>query len=159
MISSHKCRRHASGFTLIELAMVLVIMAVMCAMAVPRWARSMAHWQADAAARRLCADLCWAQSRARTTSSHQTVSITAAAATYQLVGVPDPDQAANVYTVNLAGSPYFCSIVSAGAADANGNIVFDGFGSPLTSGTIVIQCGDFQRTIQIAANIGTIALQ
>lgn len=148
-----------SGFTLVELVMVLAVVAVVAAMAAPRWARSMARWQVDAAARRLAADLLWAQSRARVTSSHQTVNINLTAGQYQLAGVPDPDHPANIYTVNLGQAPYRCSIVSAAPVDANGNVTFDGYGTPSAGGAIVMQCGDFQRSVQVSASAGTIGLQ
>jgi hypothetical protein len=119
----------------------------------------MARWRADAAARRLCADLAWAQTRARSTSSSLTVNINLTASQYQLVGVADPDHPARTYVVGLSQSPYRTSIVADGAADANGNIIFDGYGSPATSGTIIVQCGDFQKTITINAASGSVTLQ
>jgi prepilin-type N-terminal cleavage/methylation domain-containing protein len=147
------------AFTLIELTMVIAIIGVITAMAAPRWGRSMARWRADAAARRLCADLAWAQTRARSTSSSLTVNINLTASQYQLVGVADPDHPARTYVVGLSQSPYRASIVADGAADANGNIIFDGYGSPATSGTIIVQCGDFQKTITINAASGSVTLQ
>lgn len=148
-----------SGFTLVELVMVLAIAAVVAAMAAPRWGRSMARWQVDAAARRLAADLAWAQSRARVTSSRQTVNFNVTSGQYQLVGVPDPDHPANTYTVSLGQAPYRCAIVSAAPADTNGNVTFDGYGTPSAGGTIVLQCGDFQRVVQVNAAAGIIVLQ
>lgn len=148
-----------SGFTLVELVMVLAIAAVVAAMAAPRWGRSMARWQVDAAARRLVADLTWAQSRARITSSEQTVNFNLSAGQYQLVGVADPDHPAIIYTVSLGQAPYRCAIVSAAPADANGNVSFDGYGTPSAGGAIVLQCGDFQRSVQVSAAAGTIGLQ
>ena len=147
------------GFTLVELVMVMAVVAVIAAMAAPRWGRSMAHWQVDAAARRLAADLAWAQSRARITSSHPSVNVNVTTGHYPLVGVADPDHLSNTYTVTLGQSPYRSTIVSAAATDANGNIIFDGYGNPATSGTIVLQCGDFQKTVQVNANTGSIGLQ
>jgi Tfp pilus assembly protein FimT len=136
--------------------MVLAIIGVIAAMALPRWVRSIAHYEADAAARRLAADLAWAQSRARNTSSTQTVHLNLTNNSYQLVGVTDPDHAAQTYAVDLTRPPYRSAIVSASAADGNSNIVFDGYGTPATSGTLVIQAGDFQKTVTVNAGTGSI---
>ena len=147
------------GFTLVELLMTIAIVAVVAAMVAPRWGRSMSRFGADAAARRILADLAWAQARARITSSTQTVSLNLSASQYQLVGVSDPDHAGSTYAVDLTASPYRAKLVSASAADANGNIVFDGYGTPATSGSIVVQSGDFQYTVLINAGSGSLTIQ
>ena len=138
--------------------MVLAIIGVIAAMAVPRWLRSMGHYECDAAARRLAADLAWAQSRARNTSSTQTVHLNLSNNSYQLLGVTDPDHTSQTYAVDLTQPPYRSAIVSALAADANSNIVFDGYGAPASSGTVVIQAGDFQKTVTVNAGTGSITI-
>lgn len=148
-----------AGFTLVEMTMVLAIIGVMVAMAAPRWGRAVAHYQADAAARRVCADLAWAQARARVTSSSLTVHFNLPSNQYQFVGIADPDHPSIAYTVNLDAFPYRSTIASAAALDASGNITFDGYGNPATSGTIVLQSGDYQRAVSISANSGAISLQ
>ena len=144
------------GFTLVEVLMVLGIIGVVAAMALPRWMRSMSRYQADAAARRLAADLAWAQSIAHNTSSSQTVHLNMSGSTYQLVGVADPDHPTQVYTVDLKQSPYHCSIVASSATDANGNIVFDGYGATGASGSIVLQAGDVQKQVTINPAAGSL---
>lgn len=138
--------------------MVVAIVGIISAMALPRWTRSMSRYQADAAARRLIADLAWAQSLAHNTSSSQTVHLNLANNSYQLVGVADPDHPALTYNVDLTQSPYRCAIVSASAADGNGNVVFDGYGTPATSGTIVLQAGDVTESVTVNADTGTVAI-
>ena len=146
------------GFTLVEMLIVLAIIGVIAAIAMPRWLRAMSHYEADAAARRLAADLTWAQSRAHNTSSSQTVHLNPTNGSYQLLGVADPDHATQSYSVDLTQPPYRSAIVSASAADANSNIVFDGYGAPATSGTVVIQAGDFQKTVTVNAGTGSITI-
>ena len=158
MVRADSGERRA-GFTLVEMTMVLAIIGVIVAMAAPRWGRAVAHYQTDAAARRVCADLAWAQARARVTSSSLTVHFDLTGDQYQFVGMPDPDHPASVYTVNLSGFPYRATIASASTLDASGNITFDGYGNPATSGTIVLQSGDFQRTVSVSASSGAISLR
>jgi len=148
-MAARGARTIRAGFTLVELVMVLAIIAVVAAIAAPRWGRSMARWHADAAARRLCADLAWAQSRARITSSSQTLQINPSTGQYQLLGVADPDHPAAVYTVSLGQSPYASTVSSPGWSGGPLNVVFDGYGNPAGSTTLVIQSGDFQRTVTV----------
>src|SRR5690606_27031377 len=56
------------GFSLLELVMVLTIIAILAAIATPRYANAMARYRADLAARRIAADLLLAQRLARTES-------------------------------------------------------------------------------------------
>ncbi len=140
--------RARAGFTLIELALVLTIIGILSAIAVPRYAGFVISQRADAAARRITTDLAMAQQRARVTSQSQNTEFDVVNDKYKLPGVPDPDNAGNDYVVNLTKEPYQAAIVS---ADFEGNtyLIIDGYGVAKSSGTIVIQVGNYQRTITV----------
>src|SRR5204863_23675 len=53
------------AFSLIEITLVLMVMGVLAALAVPRYASALARYRADAAARRIVADLDLARTTAR----------------------------------------------------------------------------------------------
>src|SRR5437763_12147293 len=87
------------AFSLIELMLVIAIIAVVSAMALPRYSNSLHAYRATMAAKRIASDLQLAQFRARSLSTTRTVTFTAAASSYQLAGESDLSTAASIYTV------------------------------------------------------------
>jgi prepilin-type N-terminal cleavage/methylation domain-containing protein len=158
-IAMRSCReqthllRSAGAFSLIELVLVMVIISIFAAMAVPRFAGALTRRRVDAAVHRVQADLALAQRRAKLLSASQTVEFAPATNSYTLVGMEDPDHAGKDYTVVLSEEPYGTLITS---ADLGGDmvIVFDGYGAPDSGGTIAIQLGDTAKTITVQAATG-----
>jgi prepilin-type N-terminal cleavage/methylation domain-containing protein len=145
--------RQQPAFSLIELILVLAIITVMSAMAVPRYVGAQQRYRADAAAQRIVTDLAMARSRANTTSASQAVLFTVASSQYQMPGVPDLRNSGGTYTVLLGGAPYQATLVS---VDFSGTaqVTFDGYGVPNSGGTVVVKAGGFQRTIVLDATSG-----
>src|SRR5438045_1817091 len=106
-------RRSRIAFSLIELLLVMATLTIFGAIAAPRYASAVAHYRADAASKRVAADLAFAMSRARATSKPITIVFTTASNSYQMATVPNPLTGAAIYTVNLASAPYNATIVSA----------------------------------------------
>ena len=148
------------AFSLLELAVVLVIIALISAIAVPRYSRSLERYRVEGAARRIVADLAYARSLARSTGAPKTTSFDVAGNAYTLIGVADIDHGSAVYTVDLAGDPYDCQITSAvlddltDGSDIVTDVIFDGYGVPDSDGTIVITVNGQSRTIQLDAITG-----
>ena len=145
---NQRSTRYGTGFTLLELVLVLAIVGVLSAVAAPRFASSSAHYRADAAAWRIRMDLALARDLARTTGSTHSVGFAVAADTYTLPGAADPDRPASIYTVDLAADPYGAQLISADFGGAS-QVSFDGFGSPAAGGTVVIQAGHVQKTVTL----------
>ncbi len=147
------CRKARFAFTLLELIVVMAIIGVVASIAVPRYANFVARGRADAAARRVVADLAFAQRLARQSGSAQRVSFSTDLDRYVLVGVPDPDHAGQDYSVALPVDPYQARINS---ADFGGSleIVFDGYGVPDNGGAVVVKVGDHARQIDVDPDTG-----
>lgn len=148
----------ARGFTLLEVLMVMAIGAILAAMAAPRYGRALARYRVETAARRVQADLTYARQRARTLSQSVTVSFDAAAETYSIVGMADPDHKAAAYTVDLARSPYEGAIVS---LDFGGRsvVTFSGYGVPDSSGDVKVGSGNFSKTVHVDGATGEASIQ
>lgn len=136
------------GFSLVELAIVVMIMGIAASVAVPSYFYALARGRVDAAARRIVADLAMAQTSAEITSHSQAVQFSAAGNSYVLTGFDDFDHPSLDYTVRLAATPYMCDIVSVNFAGAE-LLQFNGFGIPVAGGTITLGCGHLQRSIVV----------
>jgi len=146
------------GFSLLELAIVVAIAAILAAMALPRYAGALSRYHAEAAARRIAADLALARDRARTYGAQRSVTFNPAAEQYQIPGLRDLKSSSGDYVVNLADRPYRADLVS---ADFGGDatVVFDGYGVPDGGGQVVVQVGEYQKTVVLDPNTGKAAVQ
>jgi type II secretory pathway pseudopilin PulG len=142
-----------NAFTIVEAFFVMVVLAILSAIAVPRYAGFVANQQLEGAARRLTADLSLAQRQARRSSVSQTVTFDVANSKYQLVGMKSPDHPSQPFEICLKDEPYRAQIVSA-SFGGDATLVYDGFGAPDTAGTVVIAVGAYQKTINVDAGTG-----
>ena len=158
---SNRLSRAGSGFSLIELMLVIAIIAVVAAMALPRYSNSLHAYRATMAAKRIAGDLQLAQFRARSLSTARTVTFTAATSSYQLVGESDLSTVASTYTVQLGELPYRAKITSVqfGATPGTASVSFNGFGMPNNGGSITLTSGNATRTIILAPLTGGISIQ
>ncbi len=146
------------GFSLIEVIVVMVTTGILAAIAMPRYADSVARYRVDFAAKRIVADLALAQSRAKVASTSRTVTFTVRKSIYQLIGIVDTKDPKTDYTVYLGDSPYQVTI---SGVDLGGDtsVIFNGFGLPDSGGKIAIGAGSAQRTITIDAVTGAATIQ
>jgi len=146
--------------TAVELVVVVLILAIIAAAAVPRYVDNLMRARVDAAARRIVADLAAAQARAKATSSNQTVTfvVPPQGNQYQIVGMDDPDRPGAAYAVDLAASPYQVKLSTVDLGNDT-TLVYNGYGVPDSAGTIVVQAGSFSKTVTIDSNTGMARFQ
>jgi prepilin-type N-terminal cleavage/methylation domain-containing protein len=144
-----QANRHAKAFTLLELVVVISIITILAAMAVPRFAASLNVQRAAAAAERVAQDLQYAQQYARQHATPVTIRFEPAANRYTLDGVPDLNHPASPFITDLNAPPL--------AADLRGvtlttgtTLTYNGFGLASGKGSIAVACGRVQRTVIVA---------
>jgi prepilin-type N-terminal cleavage/methylation domain-containing protein len=142
----HRAARRA--FTLIELTTVILIMAIMTAVAAPRYYAALANYRVNAAAGRIAADLRMVRQYARKASANQTVTFNAATDSYSAPNMPDMNNPNATYAVALNTADYRADISSA-IFGALPSMTFDMYGRPSASGTVVVRSGGLERTVQV----------
>ncbi len=157
-------RPAAIGMTILELVLVVGIIAVLSAIAIPRFANAIQGNTLDRAADRVAAAIRTARAGAlRSRQSHKVViDTTANTCTLWKIcapaadqAVPDPDHPGQAYVLNAGDAPYR-GVRIASTDFADNTVTFDRFGSPAAGGTITISLGTRSRTIRVMAGSGRV---
>jgi prepilin-type N-terminal cleavage/methylation domain-containing protein len=130
-------RAGAGGFTLVELVLVAAIVAIVSAMAIPRYAQAMERYRVQAATQRVINDLAHAAEVAHTRSAPAVIRFNPVDDSYTIEGLDDPDRPGGTYVVRLGEAPYGVKLYH---ADFNEEtwLRFDGYGQPQSGGVVII---------------------
>ena len=145
------------GFTLLELCVVLLIIALVAGLAAARYGSAVSRYRADAAARHIVADLALARSKVRLASQGQTVVFDVAANSVRLVNVADIDRPTAPYEVHLGDARTMRNWfrrISAGQARSSSTASARG-----ASGSVVITSGGFTKTVNLSQVTGRATVQ
>lgn len=148
-----------AGFTLVELVMVMAIVTVAAAIAVPRYAAGMDRYRVANAANRIAADLALARAEAVRTSSPRTIVFETSVRRYSVANLPDLDRRGTTLSVELAASPYFVKTLWVGSNPPVANLSYNGFGQPNTTAFIFISTGQNASLITVDRISGKVVIQ
>lgn len=157
--AARRAARRARAFSMVELAVVLVIVAITSGLAVTRYAGSLGRYRVDMAARRLAADLASAQAAARAAGATRGLTFTPAG----VYVIPATVTGTRQVTVDLSKSPSSTSVtkVTVGAAQLSAgtaSVRFDGFGQPLAGAVFDLASGTHKRRVTLDASSGSISV-
>ena len=148
-----------SGFSLMELVMVIAIVGVLGAVAAPRYAAALHRYRAQAAAHRLAADLELARERAAASSETHTLTVAADGRSYTISPWTSPDGSETAYTVRLDAEPYLAAVVETHLG-GDRRAEFNGYGVPRNGGgSIVVGVGDARRSVAIRGGSGNVGVE
>ena len=141
-----------------ELLIVVTVMGILAAAAIPKFVSSLTHHRVESAARRVKADLEYLRQTARLTSRSQTMGFTGDVYTAAVGSdVEDIDARPDQYSVDLSAPPYQIESVVADFGSGT-TISFDGYGMPSDAGDVVLSGGAYQRTVVVEQS-GEVRLQ
>jgi len=150
----------SAGFSLVELTMVVAIVAIVSAIAVPRLSNATVRYQLDAAARRLTGDIEYAQQEAIASSSSRTLTFNFLGMSYTITKRDSSGNASVVSVISLNDGPYRASSLTASiAGNTSTPIIFDGFGKPNGAGTIQLKLGAETRIITMDGITGRLSVR
>lgn len=135
--------------SLAELLVVLMIMAILAAIAAPRYAATAQRRRFQSAAQRIHADVALARESARATSSARTLRFSTAANAYELLG-SNALRGGRSGNVQLNQAPYNATLTYADFEGAS-DLVFDGYGRIVTGGELRLQVGNMQGRLAFPA--------
>jgi len=141
------------SFSIVELVMVVTILSILAAVAVPRFSSSLTRQRVAAAARRVAHDLSLARRSARAGSVTRVIAFDLSTDRYRVGGVGSLDRAAGAYEVWLADEPYEVEIVKVDF-DGETRVTFDGWGVPASGGTVVVGTRGQQWKIVLDVDTG-----
>jgi len=156
---AHSQQTAEHAFSLAEALVILVVLALLGGIAVPRYSGAIARQSVNGAARRVVADLGVARRRAMLTDTIQSVTFDVSADRYVLNGMKHLTTSAAEYSVDLSGEAYGVNIALAefvNDTDPAGDptVVFDIYGHPDSEGWVIIRKGAHVAWISLDGETG-----
>ncbi|MFK7789186.1 MAG: GspH/FimT family pseudopilin [Phycisphaeraceae bacterium] len=130
--TAHTVSRTAAGFSLVELVLVMLIIGIVAAITMPRFAQAGARQRLAVAAERVIADIALVRSRANHASDTATLTFNTSDSIYKANAI-----GGKAFAVELDESPYEVTLQVAGFTDQS-YVQFNGYGIAQSTGTITL---------------------
>lgn len=149
-------RRARSGFTLVELVMVLAVFSLVAGLAMPRYASAGVRYRVKAAAHRIASDIALARNTARTRSTSMAIVFKPGVpGYYEIAGVRHLDRN-EVYRNILSEEPYRVRLIEADFGGVT-ELTFNGHGIG-TDGKVQVGAQGWVASLQVDGITGTVEI-
>ena len=161
--SQDSCVRRCSGFTVLEILIVVVILAIASVMVVPMMS-SASSIQIRSAANIIAADLEYAKSLAISRGQNFSIEFDTGAESYSLLDQDDvvishPIRKGHNYIIDFRNDSRLDKVNIASVSFADSKVTFDCLGSPDNGGTISLAAGGTTITIRVVPITGYIRIE
>ncbi len=140
------------GFSLVELVTVTLIISIVAAVAVPKFASSSDRFDVEASARRVASALSYARRHAQSTGTNQLVTFDATNSLISIPGAPSIDHG-NTVEVDLRDLGYKALFTTDFPDD---EVTFSMHGTASNDGSVTISLGGYVATVSVFADSGRV---
>ncbi|HCS52309.1 GspH/FimT family pseudopilin [Rubinisphaera sp.] len=146
-----------TGFSLIEMVTVVLIIGILSAVAVPKVYDSMDAYRLKLAAETIAGDLKYARQQAISRSQSITVSFDLINESYTISDIQDRNHPDQTYAVSLTDTPSPADIVSVSSTPA-AVITFNQYGIPVSEAIVTLDVSGSQKTVIVHASSGRVSI-
>ena len=155
LVGKTKMKRYAA-FTLVELTMVIAMMSIIAAIAMPRMSGANVNYRLKSAANRIVLDFELAKKQAQAISQDVVITFDTTSHTYRISNLPSLNDPTKEYFVELNHFPYNSKIRSVTSDDNSAVIKINGLGMINQNAKIILVVGNTARTVIFNADSNSV---
>jgi prepilin-type N-terminal cleavage/methylation domain-containing protein len=151
-------KRRLAGFTLLEVTLCLIIVAVLAVAAQPYYVSFISHDRVRRAADRLAADIYLAQSEAIKQQANVTITFDADNEKYTLSNLSPDSKGATTREVSLGSSEAGACLVIGVDFGGGKALVFNAYGIPASAGSVTLGTAYVTCAVSVDAVLGKVTI-